>query len=401
MVPPTLREEPRPLSFFDDADAPRRTEPSRPTARRTGAASRQSRPRSTPPRRSGGGGRGPGGGGGELSDVRRRQLILGASVVVVLIILVLGIRSCTSSARKRGLRDYSTNVSNIVRKSDAQVSTPLFRLLGGATGSGTGGGVDLQNQLNNLKVEADDQLSQASNLDVPGDVTDAQRYVLLTLELRRDGVQRIAEKIQEVKGNAGESAIRSIAGQMRAFDASDVIWSQRVIPLIKSADEDAGVTPDSAPVATTAFLKDSAWLDPTYVAERLGSSVGSSNPNGPAAPGTHGHALTSVTVGSTTLNSAAVNRIPASPAPVFIVKITNQGENDERNVRVRVEAPGGTVQRTIAVSPKGQESTATVPLSKSPPVNGSVAQVKVTVVPVAGEKTTDNNTQTYPVLFTK
>jgi hypothetical protein len=281
------------------------------------------------------------------------------------------------------------------------VSTPLFRLLGGATATGTGGGVDLQNQLNNLKVEADDQLNQASRLDVPGEADDAQRYALLTLELRRDGVQRIAEKIQEVKGNAGESAIRSIAGQMRAFDASDVIWSQRVIPLVQDAEKGAGVSVDSAPVARSSFLKDSAWLDPTYVAERLGSTVGGGNANGPAAPGTHGHELTSVTVGSVTLNSAAVNRLPATPAPVFIVKVTNQGENDEHNVRVRVEAPGGTVQRTIAVSAKGQESTATVPLTKSPPVNGSVAQIKVTVVPVAGEKTTDNNTQTYPVLFTK
>lgn len=324
--------------------------------------------------------------------------------MLVLIILVLGVRSCTSSARKRALRDYSTNVSNIIRKSDSDVSTPLFRDLGGASAGATGRGFDLQNQINNLKVEADSELSRAAALDVPGEANEAQRWALTTLEFRRDGVQRIAEKVQEVKGNAGESAIRSIAGQMRAFDASDVIWSQRAIPLIESALKDAGVSPESAPVARSSFLKDSAWLDPTFVASRLGSSIsgGGGGAGGAVAPGTHGHALSSVTVGATTLNAAAVNRIPASPAPVFTVKIANQGENDEHNVRVRVEVAGSApVVRTIPLSSKGQEATATVALTKSPAVDGSVVRVTVTVLPVPGEKTTSNNTLTYQVLFTR
>ncbi len=323
--------------------------------------------------------------------------------MVVLIILVLGVRSCTSSARKRGLRDYATNVSNIIRKSDSDVSTPLFRYLEGTGATATSAGFNLQNQINNLKVEADTELSRASALDVPSEADEAQRWVLTTLELRRDGVQRIAEKVQEVRGNAGESALRSIAGQMRAFDASDVLWSQRAIPLIDSALKEAGVSPGSAPVARSSFLRDSAWLNPTFVASRLGSaSAGGGGTGGPAAPGTHGHAVSSVTVGSTTLNAAAVNRLPASPAPVFVVKIANQGENDERNVRVRVELPGsGPVVRTIPLSAKGQESTATVALTKPPAVSGSAVRVTVSVVPVPGEKTTSNNTQTYQVLFTR
>ena len=42
--------------------------------------------------------------------------------------------------------------------------------------------------------------------------------------------------------------------------------------------------------------------------------------------------------------------------------------------------------------------TVTVPLGKTPPI-GAAVTVKAEVVPVNGEKKTDNNRQTYSVLF--
>ena len=55
----------------------------------------------------------------------------------------------------------------------------------------------------------------------------AQQSLLILLELRRDGLSSIAEQIRPALGDEGEAAdraITAIAGDMRAFDASDVLY---------------------------------------------------------------------------------------------------------------------------------------------------------------------------------
>ena len=65
---------------------------------------------------------------------------------------------------------------------------------------------------------------------MPDEVEDAQRDFVLALSLRRDGVANIADLLQTALGGARTgTAVDAIAGEMRAFDASDVICSQRVV----------------------------------------------------------------------------------------------------------------------------------------------------------------------------
>lgn len=325
---------------------------------------------------------------------------------MLLIIIVLGVKSCSDSAAKAALRSYARDTSGIIRGSDADVSKPLFSLLSGA-GSGNAKGIELQNQVNNLKVQADDDLHRAQALNVPGSLTEAQRDVLLTLELRRDGVAHIAELLQPaLQGTNGGVAVRRIAGQMRNFDASDVIWSQRVIPLVEDGLKSGGVAvggSDGETVARSAFLRNAAWLDPTYVAAQLGSSAGGTA-SGPAKPGTHGHAVLSVSSGITTLTPSAVSRIPATPTPSFSVRIQNQGQNDETQVRVRITltgaGPKAVVTKTLPTTTAGATATATLPLTRKPSI-GTVGSLRAEVLPVPGEHKVDNNVQTYQVLFTR
>src|SRR3712207_7532236 len=61
----------------------------------------------------------------------------------------------------------------------------------------------------------------------------------------------------------------------------------------------------------------------------------------PISPGSHGHGLTSVAVGSTTLQPGGANKIPASANPTFTITFQNQGENDERDVVRSEERRGG------------------------------------------------------------
>ena len=86
------------------------------------------------------------------------------------------------------------------------------------------------------------------------------------------------------------------------------------------------------------------------------------------------------------------------------MKFQNQGENDERDVPVTVTVTGAgkpiKVRKTVDKTTAGQPAQVDVPLSQAPPA-GTPVQIAVAVGAVPGEKTTDNNKQSYTALFTR
>ena len=192
----------------------------------------------------------------------------------------------------------------------------------------------------------------------------AQTNLELLLSLRRDGVAKVADEIQTaLGGTAGAgTAVDAIAGQMQAFNASDVIYSQRVAPLILKGLKDDGIaasydgTAGEQVLPYANFLPDNGHqLDEPRLRRRSSSapSTSSGRPSGTPAPGLHGHQLDSVSVGGVDLTTDGSNRIPASPPPTFVVNFTNGGENDETNVKVTVEITGsGTPIRAQTIVPE-------------------------------------------------
>ncbi len=330
------------MSFFDEDDEPR----SSPRPRRSAAV------------------------GGAPPDqntllVRRAAAIGG--VVLLLFILFFGFRACASSRKENALKDYNREVSSIIKESDQQVGAPFFQLLSQASSDSP---ADLQTNISGYRVQAESQLKQAKALSVPDEMKGAQQSLLLALQFRRDGLAAIAEKIRTALGDEGEAAntaITQIAGQMQTFLASDVLYQARVAPLIKNALDDAEI--GGQKIASSRFL-----------------------------PG-----IESVTVGDTKLQPDAPNRLPASADTAFVVRFTNQGDNDEFDVKVTVAIEGGDkpikVSRTVDTVGQGQTAEATLALGQKPPT-GAAVTVKVTVAKVPGEQKTDNNTASYDVLFT-
>ena len=133
----------------------------------------------------------------------------------------------------------------------------------------------------------------------------AQPDLELLLSLRRDGVANVADQIQTaLGGTAGAgTAVDEIAGQMQAFNASDVVYSQRVAPLILKGLKDDGIaasydgTAGEQVLPYADFLPDISWMSPDFVAQQLGAASASSSTTGTPAPGLHGHQLDSVSVG--------------------------------------------------------------------------------------------------------
>ena len=390
------------MSFFDD-DEPIRASRTRPA-----------RPRTPPP----GGARAPGGGGGsrrppgsggahrpDPATARQRQLVLGGGALAVFLVLIFLVSSCQSSRKERALKDYNRSVTELATDSD-KVGEGFFAALNAASS-----GDDVEVRVNQLRLTADELVKRAEGLEPRDELARAQSSLELVLNLRAQGLRKIGDKLPRAlvagRDNAQsvETALKQIAGQMQQFLASDVIYSQRTAPYLREALEDTDV--EGQRFYASRFLPSIGWLDPDAVAGRLGSqrAAGGKGADPNPAPGLHGHALTSVAVGGTTLQPGTlINKVATRPAPTFTVKFSNGGDSDEREVVVtaRISSGGGgpavARKKTIAQTKSKADATVTIPLGSSRPAGSAI--LTITVAKVPGEEETANNKQTYTILFT-
>jgi hypothetical protein len=368
------------LSFFDEADEPR-TEPTAQRRRRTTRSGRR------PP--------------SDQQAIRIRRAVAIAALVILVILIVIGVHSCQVSQRNNSLRDYNNNVSGLIQDSN-QTGKQLFGVL--ANGRGTGGAVNLQNQINAAGSAADKQLSRAKSIDVPGEVKGAQQNLVLTLQMRRDGITNIAQQIQPALSNAtSKDAVNAIAANMARFYASDVLYKSYTLPLIAGALHNAGIAVGGSNGQTFnggQFLTSLQWLTPSFIAGVLHVASPSGGGGGAKpAPGLHGHSLDSVTVGGTTLQTGSTNTLPASPPPQFTLNFTNGGTNTENKVVCKVSVSGTSIsgKATVAQTTPGEHATCQATLTSSPPAGNYTVTATVSKVP--GEQNTANNTLTFPVTF--
>jgi hypothetical protein len=365
-------------SFFDEDDEPRR----------------QPRPRRTRP---------AGGVAADQQTLMFRRLIAGAAIVVFLVLLVVAVHSCQSSQHKNALKDYTHSVAQISQESAVQVGGGFFKLLS----QGTGQAQALESNISSFRVQADQQRAQAEGLNVPDDMKAAQQNLLITLEMRRDGLGFIASRIRSALGDSGDvadRAINDIAGQMQVFLASDVIYETRVVPFIRSAlnaNEIGGQE-----ISPSRFLPSQSWLSPQTIATALDQQLtsGGKSSGQPTGPGLHGTGLQSTAYNNVTLQPGTSNRLTYAPGQDFVVTFANQGDNDEFGIRVTVRIQAGAQETTLTTTvpkvAKGQTAQAHLPLDKTPPLD-SATTIRVNVAPVPGEHKTDNNSSEYPALFTR
>jgi hypothetical protein len=331
---------------------------------------------------------------------RRRQFVLFGGLAVIAILLLITVRSCAGTRHKNALSDYNRNVTSIARSSDGEVSKQLFDVL-----SRPGQTSDVTVAVQQLRINAEDNAKRARALNAPDEVKGAQHDLELALDLRASGVANIASQLPKALSNQPSApvAIRRVAGQMQAFLASDVIWSQRVNPLIAKVLADNSINADAP---TSKFLPSIGWLDAAQLSARINPNAGGGAASGSGAvkPGTHGHGLIAVKAGGVVLTpGGAVNHVPAGTPLSVDVTYANQGQNDEPNVTVTVKISGGpktiTATKHLTQTKAGTQGVATVQVGTVPPKNTST-MMTVTIKPVPGEKKTDNNAQTYTVLFT-
>ena len=330
----------------------------------------------------------------------RRAFAVGGGILV-LVLLILLIKGCRDSAREQSFKDYTRNVASLMDQSNNE-SRSLFGLL---ARPGTQSSVQLATNVNTYRNDAAQLVDRAKGLDTPDELSTSRRYLVDTLELRRDGIAAVARELPTALGdqNTDEAAAR-IAAAMQDFLASDVVYNQRVLPNMRGPVEEEGLT-DQVQFAQSRFLLDLGWLSPTTVADRVSRIRSGTGSNGTVAPGLHGTGVGAVTVkpGGQALTPDAAVEIKTAPNLAFDVQVMDQGENDEQQVRVRltITGAGSPIARTqtIASIAAGETQTATIPLAATPPT-GRPVTITVQILPVPGEKNTTNNKATFPAVFT-
>lgn len=381
------------MSFFDDVEETRAPPPG------TGRARRPPRSGGRPP----GGGRRPPRGGRRAAtqeQIRIRQAVALVALLIVIILIAVGVHSCQVSQRNSALRDYSNNVASLIRRSN-QTGQQFFTVL--SSGQGASNAPSLQTQVNQAHLNAQRELSDAQGLSVPDEVKSAQQDLLVALQMRSDGISNIAQQLQPaLQRSTAANAVNVIATEMARFYASDVLYKDYTLPAMVGALHRAGIAvggSNGEPIEGAQFLPDVQWLTSSYIASTLRVSLPTPTSNGKAAPGIHGHALNSCTVGGTTLQVGTPNTVPATPTPTFTCSVTNDGANTETNVVVKATVEGTAIsgQGTIPQTKPGQEYTVQIPLSSSPP-KGQY-NVNVTIQHVPGETTFTHNTKIFPITF--
>jgi hypothetical protein len=323
----------------------------------------------------------------------RRRVAAGVGVVL-LIVIVLVVNGCLKSERQQALRNYNHEVSQIALESDEQVTHPLFTTL---TGASSKSALNVSEQVNQLRIGAQNLANHAKSISVPGEMSTAQRYLLLALDLRVEALEKLANLVPAALGGKDKQAFTLIAGAMEIFLTSDIVYSQRVAPLIQQTLASSGI--HGLATSPTHSLPNLGWLEPTTVTSRI---TGQASPTQNASvTGNHGSALTGVSVGETALEAEpALNHIKAAGNPTFTVKVENSGESPETNVAVNVTvtASGKQLKASHAIeqTEPGKTVNVDVPVSGVP---SGAAKIEVNIAAVPGENDLENNKSAYLAIF--
>lgn len=336
----------------------------------------------------------------DADALRNRRIGLGVGILVFVVLLGLLINSCRNSARDRALREYNGDVTALVDRSRTN-SQQLFEALSTRASS-----QDTRTAIQQIRLDAEDTANRAAGLDVRDEMKPAQRNLLLALDLRAEAIGAIADLLPEAQGNdqSAGTAVRRIAGQMRAFVASDVIYSQRVAPLIEQAFRRLDIGGQT--VVSSAFLTNDGWLSARQVADQINPDALADSSSSSSGPGPHGHGLVSTRLAGTALSQNSTTSVPITSGarPAVDVTFANQGNSDQSRVRVTIEVTvagqSRSVRRTLNATHPDEEVSVRAQLPLAVQV-GQAAQIEVSVGRVPGEENLDNNRATYPVSFTQ
>jgi len=337
--------------------------------------------------------------------IRRAGAALVAVLIVVVVVLV--VKTIIDRQANDALKTYANNVDTIVAAEQAEIQ-PFFSQLDLAYNS-----ADQNAVANNIQQEVQSVLADyhtAQSWSVPSQMVAAQREFVSVLGFREQALSGIEAAIPSALGTGDQGTpITHIAGDMELLLTADVIYAERVQPLIEQALANAGITTQN--VFTSQFLPDVGWVNPQTAATRILGYVPESLGGAPQT-GSNGHELLGVTYGNGTVLSttALPNTITlGSQGVTFTLQVKNSGTGVVHDViteiyfRARGVSTGclKTYGSIPVTSPAGVYNSPIVlsPSSSCAGFYGIPLQMTAEVKPVPGETDTTNNYLHFLVVF--
>jgi hypothetical protein len=315
--------------------------------------------------------------------------------ILVVVLLVFWVNSCREDRRKDAYRDYVKKITTLATDSQA-----LGRNLNGVLTSRGQRPAQIEQRLEGLAQQQEQQADQLRALDPPGPLRAQNRHAIEAFDFRLSGLRGMAQAFRQTAANAN-TAGADLAEQAERFIASDVVWDDLfkdpAAAELKRQDVTGADVPDSnflpnADIATRSSM--------TGIWQRIrGAATGGGTGCSPRGTG-----IVSVTAlpARQRLSPSETNTVESTKDLAFSVEIENSGCAQESSIPVRLTIPKSPtpIQKRQVLDLINPDETKTVVFSNIGTVPfAERTTVTVEVEPVPTERTTDNNTAEYPVIF--
>lgn len=322
-----------------------------------------------------------------------------AAAILVVVLLVFWVRGCREDQKVDAYKEYLEVDLAAVARSSQQVGKQLGDVL-------TTVGIkqnELATRLDGLAQQEQQDVVRARSLDPPGHLREPNRHVIEALQFRVNGLTGLADALRTTaKTTDADRAGEALAAQAQRLVASDVIWDdlfkEPTLDILKEQGIQGVAVPDSNFIDNPDLA--SARTFSIFFQRIRGATTG-----GGVSPGLHGSALIDVRAlpRGDTLSTDTETSVVASTDLQFEVSVKNSGENQEVRVPVTltIQKEGSPIvkQATIDVIDPGETKTVTFGDIDTTGVFGVRTNIVVEVKKVPGETRLENNTATYPVIF--
>ncbi len=321
----------------------------------------------------------------------RRLIALGGGVLV-LILIVVAFRGCLQARKERAIKNFVSDAGAVMGESD-QVGQDFFGLLDNSSGRSP---LEYEAEVKSFRGASETLYDRAQNLDAPGELNGAKSALILTLQLRRNGLTEVGDNIGQALGEENAvDAQQAVADQMKLLVASDAVCSGVALPEIVTVVDQEGVAGGETTDIPCMFVPEPVeqWLDDSAISDAFSQVTGDTA----TTPGLHGLELVTTKVGDVDLTEGTPATVP-SANPELTVEVTNGGESEETDVNVTAVVGGDELTASIPTVGAGETTEVNIPISPIP-ASGEQTTIEVTVEPVPGEELTDNNSASYTVTF--
>jgi hypothetical protein len=319
-----------------------------------------------------------------------------AVAILIIVLLVFWIQSCRGDSKRSSFQDYMSQVSDVA-SSSAKIGQDFSRLL--ATP-----GVDqqeLESRLNGYAQRQQQIVASTEAISPPGQLRDQQRAAVEAMQFRVSGLRGLEDAFRRTADfTSADEASTVLAAQTQRLLTSDIVWDDLFKTPSESVLKTEGVTGVSVPASKFLVSPDfSSSAAMKSIWERLQGSSGGGTPSG-----VHGTGIESVKVlpAGDELSQDTDNTITVTQDLAFEVAVKDTGDSEEVQVEVdlTIQRSPSPIKKTETIDLISPGETKTVVFRDLGSVPFEKTTLKVDVIPVPGEESTDNNSFEYPVVFT-